>query len=181
MSVARFGVFSIHMSIRISGIVKESIVDGPGIRMVIFAQGCERLCPGCHNPETHPLDGGYEISAEEIMAMAKTNPLLQGLTFSGGEPFLQARAFAELARLARAEGFDIMTYTGYVIEDILARNEGADDGFRELLEQTDILIDGPYIEALRTFDTPFRGSGNQRAIDVRATLKLARAPENARC
>ena len=168
------------MRIRVSGVVKESIVDGPGIRMVVFAQGCERSCPGCHNPETHPIDGGYEIGLTEIMAMADANPLLRGLTFSGGEPFLQAPAFARLACLARAAGLDVVTYTGYTVEEILARREDSGDGFRELLAQTDILIDGPYIEALRTFDMPYRGSGNQRVIDVPATLASAKAREAAR-
>ena len=158
------------MPLRISGLINESIVDGPGIRMVIFAQGCERSCPGCHNPETHALDGGYEIEAEEIVAAAARNPMLRGLTFSGGEPFLQAGAFARLARLAKAAGLDIITYTGYTIEEILERGDGSGNGFRELLSVTDILVDGPYIEAMRTLDAPHRGSANQRVIDVAATL-----------
>ena len=158
------------MFIRISGIINESIVDGPGLRMVIFAQGCNRACPGCHNPETHNVNGGSEANVTEIFASARANPLLRGLTFSGGEPFLQAPAFAALARLARGAGFDVFTYTGYTIEEILERKEGADDGFRELLRLTDILVDGPYIEALRTLDAPYRGSSNQRVINVAATL-----------
>ena len=218
------------MNIRIAGIVNESIVDGPGIRMTVFAQGCERGCPGCHNPETQALGGGREISVAEIIDAAKKNPLLRGLTFSGGEPFLQAGAFAELARLAHEAGLDIMTYTGYTIEEILeigriesgseggsegggtSRSEGGSEGggtgrsegggtgggadkkagsgvggglaggtnggapynspgsFLELLRQTDILKDGPYIEARRTLSLPFRGSDNQRVIDVKKYL-----------
>ena len=100
--------------------------------------------------------------------------MLKGLTFSGGEPFLQAGAFARLARLARSSGLDIVTYTGYTIEEILERGEGAADGFRELLSQTDVLVDGPYIEEMRTFDALYRGSGNQRAINVAATLAQER-------
>jgi anaerobic ribonucleoside-triphosphate reductase activating protein len=156
--------------LRISGIVKESIVDGPGFRMTVFAQGCERACPGCHNPETHAFDGGYEVPCAEIIGEAKKNPLLRGLTFSGGEPFLQAPAFVALARMARAAGLDVVTYTGYTIEQILERREGAADGFRALLRETDILVDGPYIAAQRTLGAGFRGSRNQRVIDVAATL-----------
>lgn len=163
------------MKIRISGIINESIVDGPGIRMAVFAQGCERACPGCHNPQTHALDGGYETTLSEIMQAAGRNPLLRGLTFSGGEPFLQAPAFAVLAKLAHAAGLDIVTFTGYTIEEILGHGENSDDGFRALLAQTDILIDGPYIEAQRTYDASFRGSANQRVIDVAATLAGVRA------
>jgi anaerobic ribonucleoside-triphosphate reductase activating protein len=166
------------MQIRVSGIENESIVDGPGIRMVIFAQGCKRGCPGCHNPETHPLDGGYEVDASAILASAVGNPLLRGLTFSGGEPFLQARAFAFLASAAHEAGLDIFTYTGYTIEEILEHDEHSCDGFRALLSQTDILVDGPYIADMRTFDAPFRGSANQRVIDVAATLERLR-PEAA--
>jgi len=182
-------------TIRVSGIIKESIVDGPGIRLVVFAQGCERDCPGCHNPETHPPDGGYDASLTDIIATAKENPLLRGLSFSGGEPFLQARAFAALARLAHAEGLDIVTFTGYTIEELIGlgnstsdsvsggaggcadcgkgvnAREKQGDGYMELLRQTDILIDGPYMEELRTLDAPCRGSSNQRVIDVAATFK----------
>jgi anaerobic ribonucleoside-triphosphate reductase activating protein len=157
------------VNIRVSGIINDSIVDGPGIRLTVFAQGCERNCPGCHNPETHALDGGFGISIDDIMAMAKANPLLRGLTFSGGEPFLQATAFAALARAAHGAGFDIVTYTGYTIEEIISA-AGQRDGFRELLLQTDILVDGPYMEEFRTLDALYRGSANQRVIDVRATV-----------
>ena len=158
--------------LRVSGIIKESIVDGPGIRLAVFAQGCNRACPGCHNPETHAPDGGYEIAASEIIEMAKQNPLLRGLTFSGGEPFLQARAFAGLARLARGAGYDIVTYTGYTVEEIL--EQGEDSEAYELLSLSDILVDGPYIEAERTLDAPYRGSANQRVVDVAKTLARLR-------
>ena len=155
------------MYIRVSGIVSESIVDGPGIRMAVFAQGCERGCPGCHNPGTHALDGGYEVSVADILSKAKKNPLLRGLTFSGGEPFLQAPVFARLAGLAKEAGLDIVTYTVYTIEEILEHETDSPDGFRALLSQTDILIDGPFILARRTLDAPFRGSANQRIINIK--------------
>ena len=154
------------MTLRVSGIINESIVDGPGIRLVVFAQGCERRCPGCHNPETHAPDGGRETDISEIVTMIKANPLLRGVTFSGGEPFLQARAFACLARLSREAGLDVMVYSGYTIEEIL--EIGGE--YRELLEETDILVDGPYIEGQRTLGALYKGSANQRVIDVPATL-----------
>jgi len=99
--------------------------------------------------------------------MIKANPLLRGVTFSGGEPFLQARAFTGLARLTREAGLDVVVYSGYTIEEILELG-GA---YRELLDETDILIDGAYIEAQRTLDASYKGSANQRIIDVPSTLK----------
>ncbi|MDR1438988.1 MAG: anaerobic ribonucleoside-triphosphate reductase activating protein [Clostridiales bacterium] len=157
--------------LRISGIARESVVDGPGIRLTVFVQGCAHACPGCHNPQTHALDGGSEISCGEVIAMARQNPLLDGLTFSGGEPFLQARALCALARLARAEGYDIVTYTGYTLEQILEHEATPGDGFMELLRETRLLVDGPYVQTLRTLDAPFKGSSNQRIIDVAAALR----------
>ncbi|MDF2524364.1 MAG: nrdG, partial [Clostridiales bacterium] len=102
--------------LRISGIIKESIVDGPGIRLVIFAQGCRHHCPGCHNPETHSFEGGQLITIAEILGMMKRNPLLDGITLSGGDPFEQAAEFAELARETRKAGLNVVTYTGYTYE-----------------------------------------------------------------
>ena len=106
-------------TIRIAGIIKESIVDGPGIRLVVFAQGCPHRCRGCHNPQTHPFEGGKIVTIEEILEMVKKNPLLDGVTFSGGEPFSQAQAFAVLDRLKVS--MNIMTYTGYTYEYLLEK------------------------------------------------------------
>jgi anaerobic ribonucleoside-triphosphate reductase activating protein len=163
--------------LRISDIAKESIVDGPGFRLTVFVQGCRHACPGCHNPQTHPMDGGREITCGEIIAMARRNPLLDGLTFSGGEPFLQARALAALARLASAEGLDVVTYTGYTFEQLLEHAGTPRDGFMELLGATRILVDGPYVQELRTLDVPFKGSSNQRVLDARASLRDMKASE----
>jgi anaerobic ribonucleoside-triphosphate reductase activating protein len=170
--VARNGATDTEMVLRVSGITRESIVDGPGLRMTVFVQGCAHACPGCHNPQTHSIDGGSEMTCGEIIAMAKQNPLLDGLTFSGGEPFLQARALAALARLARAEGYDIVAYTGYTLEQLLEQSAEPGDCAMELLRQTRILIDGPYVRELRTLDVPFKGSSNQRVIDVAQALAL---------
>lgn len=154
------------LSLRIAGIEDESIVDGPGIRFVIFAQGCKHRCVGCHNPETHSFDGGISIDIDEIMNMLDENPLLDGLTFSGGEPFEQARAFANLAKKAKERGLNIITYTGYTYEEIL-REMNSRDGWQELLDITDILIDGPFDISQKSMLLKFRGSKNQRIIDIK--------------
>ncbi|NLM09201.1 MAG: anaerobic ribonucleoside-triphosphate reductase activating protein [Clostridiaceae bacterium] len=151
--------------IRIAGIIKESIVDGPGIRMVVFAQGCKHKCPGCHNPQTHSFEGGELVTVDSIIEQAKKNPLLDGITFSGGEPFEQAEAFTSLAREAKKLNLDIMTYTGYTYEYII-KNSYKHRGWDTLLNETDILVDGRYEEDKRNLLLKFRGSENQRIIDV---------------
>ena len=113
-------------SLRLSGIVEESIVDGPGLRFVLFTQGCPHGCKGCHNPETHSLEGGFIRDVDELLAVYDENPLLAGVTFSGGEPFLQAAALCAVAERVRARGGDVVTYTGYTYESLLARAERGD-------------------------------------------------------
>jgi len=154
--------------IRIAGIIKESIVDGPGIRMVVFAQGCKHKCPGCHNPETHSFDGGSLVTVDSILEQAKRNLLLDGVTFSGGEPFEQAEAFAALAKGVKKLNLDIMTYTGYTYE-YLRENSSRHRGWSALLDETDILVDGRYESDKRNLLLKFRGSENQRIIDVNRT------------
>lgn len=150
--------------LRIAGIVKESVCDGPGIRFTIFVQGCPHRCEGCHNAHTHDPEGGYEITIGEILNGIESLELLDGITFSGGEPFSQAAALSELARSCRDRGLSILTYTGYVYENILDRLETP--GWSELLAQTDILIDGPYLHEKATHEIPFLGSHNQRILDL---------------
>lgn len=162
--------------LRLAGVVQESIVDGPGIRLVVFSQGCPHRCPGCHNPETHDPSGGYDSSTENILASVAQNSLLKGVTFSGGDPFQQAEAFAELAHELHARGLDVITYTGYTIEQLLAGAE-SNPGWKALLEETDTLVDGPFLLAQKTFMLRFRGSKNQRIIDPRASLRERRAVE----
>ena len=123
--------------LRVSGIVEESIVDGPGYRFTVFTQGCLHGCPGCHNPQTHPLDGGTEVSADALFDRIARNPLLRGVTFSGGEPFLQAAALAPLAARIHAQTrLDVVTYTGYTYE-ALRDGATAENAWADLLEQTD--------------------------------------------
>ncbi len=148
------------MKIRIAGIVPESYVDGEGIRFAIFMQGCLRRCKGCQNPTTHDLNGGKIFDTEEIIAAVKKNPLLTGVTLTGGEPLLQIDAALELAKAAKNLGLDVWCYTGYKFEDIPP--EAA-----ELLKNIDVLVDGEYIEELRDLELEFRGSSNQRIIRLR--------------
>ena len=150
------------MQIRIAGLVEESFVDGDGIRFAIFMQGCQRHCEGCHNPETHALDGGRLVDTKEIISAIKKNPLLDGITLTGGEPLLQICAANELARAAKNLGLSVWCYTGYTFEN-LPPNSNA------LLENIDVLIDGEFIESLRDLELQFRGSHNQRIIDVKKT------------
>lgn len=156
-------------TIRIAGITEESIVDGPGIRFVVFAQGCRHRCPGCHNPQTHPMDGGAPISVDEILEQMKQNPLLDGITLSGGDPFEQAKGFRELATRAREAGYHVVTYTGYTYEQLREKADYQPD-WAGLLRNTDLLIDGPFIKDLHDPLLAFRGSQNQRIVDVESSL-----------
>lgn len=152
--------------IYLAGIQEDSIVDGPGIRMTFFAQGCPHRCRGCHNPETWDFEGGTPMDEETLLAAVKSNPLCHGVTFSGGEPFAQPEEFASLAKLLREEGYEVASYSGYTFEELY----DAKDARHSLLENVDILIDGPYVEAQRSLELNFRGSRNQRILDVRASL-----------
>ena len=154
--------------IRISGIARDSIVDGEGIRLTVFTQGCPRRCPGCHNPETQPLVGGRTTTVGAVAAELDENPLLTGLTLSGGEPFLQPGALLPLARAAHARGLDVWSYTGFTLEELRAQGDTDVDA---LLEELDVLVDGDYREELRDLTLHFRGSRNQRVIDLAATRR----------
>ena len=155
-------------SLRIAGIMRESIVDGPGIRFAVFCQGCPHDCPGCHNPETHDPAGGNEVKIDRILQEFDKNPLLSGMTFSGGEPMCQPDGFAELGRAVKARGKNITIYTGYTLEQLLKMAENT-LAVGELLEMCDILIDGPFIMDKRDLNLQFRGSSNQRVIDMNRT------------
>lgn len=154
------------MNIRIAGIVQESIVDGPGFRFTVFTQGCFHDCPGCHNPLTHDPNGGREASVESLVEAMRKNSLLDGLTLSGGEPFLQAESCAHLADAAHGMGLNVWAYSGYTFEELYA-----DEAKMNLLRACDVLVDGPFILAQRTLEKRFRGSKNQRVIDVKQSLE----------
>lgn len=153
---------------RIANTVSDSIVDGPGLRFAVFTQGCPHHCPGCHNPETFDPNGGREIPVEDLAAQIGGNPLIQGLTLTGGEPFAQAADCAKLAKAAHEAGWSVWTYTGYTLETILASENPA---WQELLRSTDVLVDGPFRQEEKSYELSFRGSRNQRLIRVRETLE----------
>ena len=152
------------MEIRIAGVVPESIVDGEGIRYAIFMQGCLRNCEGCQNPATHPLDGGKIVDTAELIDDIKKNPLLSGITLTGGEPLLQIKPAIELAKAAKNLGLNVWCYTGYKFEEI-------PPDARELLKYVDVLVDGEFILAQRDLELDFRGSRNQRIIDLNKLRK----------
>ena len=154
--------------IRIAGIVRESIVDGPGLRFVVFAQGCPHKCKGCHNPETHSFGGGKICEIEELLKAIGENPLLSGVTFSGGEPFSQPAAFFELAAGIRTRypNLNILSYTGYTYEELETMAE-KNQTVWALMSLCDYMIDGRYIEEERDLTLDFMGSRNQRFIELR--------------
>ena len=150
--------------IRVLDIIEDTMVDGPGFRTSIYCAGCRHHCPGCHNPQSWAFDQGHEMSVEDIMKIIEADPYAN-VTFSGGDPMFQAAGFAELAReIHRRTNKDIWCYTGFTYESLINQAQ------RELLEQLDVLVDGPFIEKLRDPDLLFRGSSNQRLIDVQASL-----------
>lgn len=155
------------MNIRIAEVTNDSIVDGPGFRLAVFTQGCPHHCPGCHNPGTHDPSAGRDASTEAIVEMLEKNPLLSGVTLSGGEPMLQPAACLEIARAAHAIGKSVWCYTGYTWEALLS-DKNAER--MALLREIDVLVDGQFVSHLRSLDAPFRGSTNQRLIDVPASL-----------
>lgn len=154
--------------LRIAGTVNDSIVDGPGIRFTVFTQGCPHHCEGCHNPQTHDFDGGELVDTDMLLEKIKGNPLLDGVTFSGGEPFCQAQVLAELGAKVRELGLNVVTYTGYDFETLYAGRDK--NGWGDLLSVTDILIDGRFILAQKDWNIKFRGSSNQRYLDCRESL-----------
>ena len=156
--------------LRIAGTIGESIVDGPGIRYVLFTQGCPHGCPGCHNPQTHDFNGGKVVDTALLLADIRKNPFVKAVTFSGGEPFAQPLALAELASALKEQDYHLMSYSGYTFEQLLQREDA-----RPLLDTLDLLVDGPFVESQKSIELRFRGSANQRVLDVPASL-AANAP-----
>lgn len=158
------------MKMRLYGAVPDSIVDGPGLRYAVFFQGCSHSCPGCHNPESQPFDVGMETTVDAVFEDIVSNELVHDVTLTGGDPFDQAAAAAELASRLLAAGYGVWAYTGYLYEDLLAR--GTDDQLR-LLDFVDVLVDGPFVESLKSYALDWRGSSNQRLIDLAAMRRAA--------
>ncbi len=164
------------MKIRMAGVVNDSIVDGPGMRFTVFTQGCPHHCPGCQNPHTHDFEGGSDWDTDDIVKQFSKNILLSGITLSGGEPFCQAAACAELARQAKKIGLNVWAYTGYTFEQL---TEGFSEHpeWKEMLEAIDVLIDGRFILEKRSLECKWRGSINQRVLDAKASLAVGCAIE----
>ena len=161
-------VSSMDWKLRISGTIGDSIVDGPGLRYVIFTQGCPHHCKGCQNPQTHDLEGGYLADWETILAPLRENPLVFGVTFSGGEPFVQPEPLARLGREVKRLGKHLMIYTGYTYEtDLLDKNGKARcEATDEFLSFIDILVDGEFDQDLYDISLKFCGSSNQRLLQI---------------
>lgn len=157
-------------AIQIAGVVRESIVDGPGVRFVVFAQGCVHHCEGCHNPATHDFNGGYLCDMDRILSAVDSDPLLSGVTFSGGEPFCQAEGFYRLAQKIKERQLNLISFTGYTYEELILLGE-KDPYVLKLLDLLDYLIDGKFILKERDLSLHFRGSRNQRYIDLNETRK----------
>ena len=154
--------------LRIAGVIRQSIVDGAGLRFVVFTQGCPHRCEGCHNPQTHDMDGGYLIEQQKIIAEFFKNPLLKGITFSGGEPFEQAEALIPIAEAVKTNGDDVTIYSGYTLEELTAKHDRHVD---KLLLLCDVFIYGRFVLAERDLTLVFRGSRNQRIIDMNESRK----------
>ena len=158
--------------IDISGYAPNSITDGPGLRFGVFCQGCNHHCPGCHNPETHEFGVGTKVDVEDIYKMIKKDPIVRGVPFSGGEPFDQAEGFYHLAKLLKADGYELAAYSGYTYEQLTRNTE---DYKYKLLSLLDILVDGPFVLAKRSLSAGFRGSTNQRVLNIPASLANGKA------
>lgn len=161
-------------TIRLYGAAPDSIVDGPGLRYAVFVQGCTHGCPGCHNPDSQPAEGGTSTAIADLLADIHANKLISGVTLSGGEPFEQPAPCALVARTLKDEGYNVWTYSGYLYEDLLARAQD-DPAVAALLDATDVLVDGPFVEAQKSYTLKWRGSANQRLIDIPRS-KVAGAP-----
>ncbi len=152
--------------LRIASVVDDSVVDGPGVRYVIFTQGCKHNCPGCHNPQSHSFAEGMYVSFEDIYADLSKYKYVKSVTFSGGDPLEQPEAVAEFVEKLKEKGYHVLIYTGYTYEQVLA-----DEKRRKAVEKSDLLVDGLFILRLRSLGCNFRGSSNQRIIDVQESLK----------
>jgi anaerobic ribonucleoside-triphosphate reductase activating protein len=157
--------------LQILQIIEDTMVDGPGLRTSVYCAGCRHQCPGCHNPQSWDPQGGHVMTTADILRVIEADPYTRGVTFTGGDPMYQPEGFADLARAIRKEvpQKDIWCYTGFLYEQLLALPRQ-----RQLLELIDVLVDGPFLRQQRTEELPFRGSANQRIIDVQASLAQQR-------
>lgn len=160
------GVRNADASLYLAGFMGDSIVDGPGLRCVLFCQGCPHNCAGCQNPATHPFEGGTSYTVKTLLEKIHGYPLCHAVTFSGGEPFCQAEPLAELAEALKAEGYELAAYTGYTFEELVQGSAA----HRLLLSRLDTLVDGKYLMEEQSLELRFRGSRNQRVLDIPRSL-----------
>jgi anaerobic ribonucleoside-triphosphate reductase activating protein len=160
--------------VRVAGVKHDSIVDGPGLRFVVFAQGCPLGCPECHNPAALDPNGGTEVLPSDLIHEMQRNPLISGLTLTGGEPFFQAAALVPIAKAALESGLSVWIYSGYTFEELL---QSGNPDWLTLLGHADVLVDGPFIEAQKSLRIKFRGSKNQRILNVPLSLAAGAAVE----
>ena len=157
---------------RVAGFVDDSVVDGPGVRRVVFLQGCRHNCPGCHNPSTHSVVGGQEMTCFEVFQRLTRGNVSKSVTLSGGDPLYQPYATTLLLAALRQEGYSTWVYTGYTWERLLQ-----DPGRMQPVMCADVLVDGPFVQELQSRTAKFRGSTNQRIIDVKESLRLGEVVE----
>ena len=160
------------MKIRLASPVlqSDSIVGGEGIRSVLWTQGCLHKCPGCQNPSTHSLDGGFLVDIEDIKVQIDELEGQDGITFSGGDPFYQVSECLEIAKYIKSKKMNIWCYTGFLYETLLKMSKENKD-ILEFLKTIDVLVDGPFILEKKSYDAIFRGSTNQRIIDTKKSIK----------
>lgn len=162
------------MKIKISGIERHSLVNGPGVRYVLFTQGCPHACKGCQNPETWDIQKGKLYDTSTVIADILSTKYLDGVTFSGGDPLFQPEAIYEIASALKEKNINIWCYTGYTYEELF---EKGNEARRKVLAKVDVLVDGPFVLSLLSKDCIFRGSTNQRLIDVPRSLREGKAVE----
>ncbi len=156
-------------TLRVVDIVEGTSVDGPGLRTSVYLAGCAHRCPGCHNPSTWSFEAGRDVTLDEIIGIVERNGY--NVTFTGGDPLYSAQALIPLAAELRKRGYDIWCYTGFTFEELLSGDSSIPQGTEALLEKLSVLVDGPYIESLRDTSLMFRGSSNQRILDLPASLR----------
>ncbi|GAA0121187.1 MAG: anaerobic ribonucleoside-triphosphate reductase activating protein [Clostridium argentinense] len=163
-----------NKTVQLAGIIHESLTNGPGMRRVLFAQGCRHNCKGCFNSHTHNFNGGQTFNIDNIVTDIKKNPLIKGVTFSGGDPIEQAEAFSLIAKEVRKLNKNVWCYTGYTFEEIL-KNSEKDSALKELIKNIDVLVDGKFDISKKDDGLKYRGSSNQRIIDVKRSLSKGEA------
>ncbi|OWZ84542.1 4Fe-4S cluster-binding domain-containing protein [Natranaerobius trueperi] len=157
----------LNETIRVAGVIPECVVNAPGgISYVIFAQGCKHNCPGCHNPETHDFNGGREWKVKDLLIDIEKYPLSNIVAFTGGDAFFQPNSFYELAKKLKEKQYTLVAYSGFYFEELIK-----DGARKKLLYEIDILIDGPFLQKQKDRNLNYRGSRNQRILDVKKSIE----------